>query len=331
MKKGILALIGIVALVVIIIGVINREVPPQVVVEPPPEPELTFYFVSHGAPGDPWWAPVIMGAEDASRLLGVTTHYVGPDVFSIEELVAMLESAIIAEPDAIILTMTSPVALDHAARKAIGMGIPIIAVNVPDERPVGERIPYIAYVGQREFEAGAAMARRILEEFTPTAAVVMITEPGHVGLEARTRGIRALLDPLGIPVDAIDVTPDPARHREILEAFLIGRPDIDMVFALGPTDAHAAISLVTDLGKVGVIRLATIDLDATIMAAIEDGTMICAIAQQPYMQGFLPVVWAFLHLTVGFLPPAELPTGPTVIDADNLHIIRFQIEVTGGA
>lgn len=333
MKK---VVVVIVVLLAIVLAVRFWPEPPVVdplVVEPVEvvEPAFTFYFVSHGSPLDPWWAPVIMGMEHASRALGITTHYTAPIEFCIEELVFMLEAAIVAEPDAIILTMTSPVALDGAARKAIDRGIPIITVNVPDGRPIDERIPYLAYVGQREFDAGYAMARRVLEEFIPTTAVVMITEPGHVGLEARTAGIRAVLDPLGIPVQAIDVTPDPAKHKGVLEAYLIGHPETDMVFALGPTDAWAAISLVRDLGKVGVIRLATIDLDDAIMAAIEDGTMICAIAQQPFMQGFIPVVWAYLHLRFGFLPPAELPTGPTVIDADNLHIIRFQVEVTGGA
>lgn len=321
----------IVAILIATIPVACPPVPPPEVVEEVPAPVFTFYFVSHGAAGDPWWAPVRMGMEDASRALGVTTHYVAPDVFSIEELVSMLKGAIVAEPDGIILTMTCPIALDEMARKAIAKGIPIIAVNVSDERPVDERIPYLAYIGQREHMAGYGMARRVLEEFTPTAAVVMITEPGHVGLEARTQGIRDVLEPLGIPVEAIDVDIDPTKHRGFLEAYLLGHPEVDMVFALGPSDAWAAIELVRDWGKVGVIRLATIDLDAKIMAAIEDGTMITAVAQQPYLQGFLPVVWLYLHLRVGFLPPQEVPTGPTLIDAGNLHIIRFQVEVTGGA
>lgn len=292
--------------------------------------EYVFYYVSHGVVGDPWWAPVIKGAQDAAKLLGVTVHYVGLERWDLMLLKSNLEAAILAKPDGIILTITSYKVLDEPARMAIARGIPIIAVNVPDPRPIGERIPYLAYVGQDEFMAGKAMAERVVREFIPKAAVVMITEPGHVGLEARTAGIKSVLEPLGVKVDVLDVTVDPAQHEPILESYLIGHPEVDMVFALGPTDAWAAISLVKRLGKVGQIKLATIDVDARIAQAIKEGVMICAIAQQPYMQGFIPVVWLYLHKKVGFVPP-DVPTGPAVIDKTNVDTIMRQIETTGGA
>lgn len=292
--------------------------------------EYTFYFVSHGVVGDVWWTPVIQGAQDAAKLLGVTVHYVGLERWDLMLLKSNLEAAILAKPDGIILTITSYKVLDEPARKAIAQGIPIIAVNVPDPRPLGERIPYLAYIGQDEFQAGKAMAERVVREFIPKAAVVMITEPGHVGLEARTAGIKSVLEPLGVKVDVLDVTVDPAQHEPILESYLIGHPEVDMVFALGPTDAWAAISLVKRLGKVGQIKLATIDVDVRIAQAIKDGVMICAVAQQPYMQGFLPVVWLYLHKKVGFIPP-DVPTGPAVIDKTNVDTVLHQIKTTGGA
>ncbi|MCS7240643.1 MAG: sugar ABC transporter substrate-binding protein [Candidatus Bipolaricaulota bacterium] len=292
--------------------------------------EYVFYYISHGVVGDPWWAPVIKGAQDAAKLLGVTVHYVGLERWDLMLLKSNLEAAILAKPDGIILTITSYKVLDEPARMAIARGIPIIAVNVPDPRPIGERIPYLAYVGQDEFMAGKAMAERVVREFIPKAAVVMITEPGHVGLEARTAGIKSVLEPLGVKVDALDVTVDPALHEPILESYLIGHPEVDMVFALGPSDAWAAISLVKRWGKVGQIKLATIDVDARIAQAIKEGVMICAIAQQPYMQGFIPVVWLYLHKKVGFVPP-DVPTGPAVIDKTNVDTIMWQIETTGGA
>jgi len=290
----------------------------------------TFYFITHGVLGDVWWTPVIRGAEDAARLLGVKVHYVGLERWDLALLKANLESAILAKPDGIILTITSYEVLDEPARIAIAQGIPIIAVNVPDPRPKGERIPYLAYVGQDEFVAGKALAERVVQEFIPKAAVVMITEPGHVGLEARTAGIKSVLEPLGVKVDVLDVTVDPAQHGPILLSYLIGHPEVDMVFALGPTDAWAAVQVVKEMGKVGVIKTATIDVDLKIIEAIKEGVMICAVAQQPYMQGFIPVVWLYLHLKYGFLP-TDVLTGPSVIDITNIDVIMRQIETTGGA
>jgi simple sugar transport system substrate-binding protein len=68
-------------------------------------PQYTFYYVSHGGPGDPWWAPVIKGAELAGRLLGVKVVYLGPEKFSVKWLVDTLQAAVAAKPDGIIITM----------------------------------------------------------------------------------------------------------------------------------------------------------------------------------------------------------------------------------
>jgi len=64
--------------------------------------------------------------------------------------------------------------------------------------------------------------------------------------------------------------------------------------------------------------------------AIRDNLMICAIAQQPFMQGFLAAVWLYLYVEYGFLPPAKMPTGPTVIDKSNLGLAEKQVQTTGG-
>jgi hypothetical protein len=71
------------------------------------EESYTFYFVTHGVVGDPWWSPVIQGAQDAAELLGVTVHYVGLEKWDLMLLKSNLEAAILAEPDGIILTITS--------------------------------------------------------------------------------------------------------------------------------------------------------------------------------------------------------------------------------
>lgn len=297
----------------------------------PPVPEYTFYYVSHGGPGDPWWGPVIKGTQDASKLLNVETHYLGPKVFSIEELTSMMESAIAARPDGIVLTITSVEPLDPLVKEAKAKGIPVLAVNVDDPRPLPQRMPYLGYIGQKEYEAGAGMARRVLMEFTPTHAVVGIHEVGHIGLEARALGVSDVLGEKGVPVEKLDITTDPAKGIEILRSYLAGHPETDMIFLLGPIGAHPAIDLVKELGKVGEIRLATVDLDEKILAAIKDGTMICAVSQQPYMQGFLPVVWLYLHNKYGFIPPEHLATGPGIIDSATVGFIEKQITTTGGA
>jgi simple sugar transport system substrate-binding protein len=296
------------------------------------DPEYTFYYISHGGPANPWWETVFRGCKDASKLLKVETHYMGPERFSIERLTEMLESAIATRPDGIILTITAVEPLDPLVRKATKLGIPVVAANIPDSRSKPERMPYIGYVGQDEYQAGVMLAKRVLEEFTPKHVVIGIHEPGHIGLEIRAKGIKDVMSERGIPVEKLDITLDPAKAIEMFRSYLMKHPDIDLICTLGPIGGtRPDIKLVKELGKVGEIRVATMDVDNKTLDGIKDGTVICTISQQPYMQGFIPVVWLYLHKKYGFIPPEQVATGPAIIDLKTIDLIEHQLETTGGA
>jgi simple sugar transport system substrate-binding protein len=58
------------------------------------------------------------------------------------------------------------------------------------------------------------------------------------------------------------------------------------------------------------------DTSAAILDYIQDGTIMFTMDQQPYLQGYLGVVFAYLNVTYGFTPPpAPLSTGPAVVTA----------------
>ena len=301
--------------------------------------KYTVYYISHGGPGDPWWGPVIKGAKLAGDLLGVKVIYQGPEKFSVQWLVNALESAAAANPDGIIITITNYQALDGPLRRVIEeKGIPVIAVNVPDPRPEDERIPYLSYVGQDEYQAGYQLAKYVIKWFQenkgrpPKAAVIGIHEPGHVGLEMRAKGIQDAFREAGLtPPEKIDITTDTAKAYARFESYLQQNPDVEVIFTLGPLGAHPAMDLVADKGLKGKVYVATVDLDDKILKGIEDGVVIAAVSQQPFAQGFLPVVFMYLYLEYGIMPPSHVPTGPTIIDKGLLDLVRKQIQTTGGA
>ena len=163
---------------------ITTSITKTVTATPPAKPpKYTIYYVSHGGPGDPWWAPVIKGAKIAGDILGVKVVYLGPEKFSIKALVDLLEGAIAKKPDAIIITITAYEPLDEPLRRAIKMGIPVFAVNVYDPRPEEERIPYLGYLGQDDYEAGKVLAEAAIRLFKekvgrlPKLSLIHISEP----------------------------------------------------------------------------------------------------------------------------------------------------------
>ncbi len=287
---------------------------------------LTFYVVSHGGPADPFWGVVIRGVQDAAEKFGVNAIYLGPEKFSIKEFIDLVNSAIARKPDGLVVTMTNPVALDEPLRQAIRMGIPIVAINVPDDRPVEEKIPYLCYVGMNEYLAGVYAARRMLQEFTPKRAVVAIHEPGHVGLEARAKGVADVLGEKKIPVEKLDITTDPTKALTLLKSYLMRYPDTDAIFTLGPLGAHPAIQLVEEERLVGKVKIGAIDLTTKITEAIRKGVVVFTIDQQQYLQGYLPIVFLYMYKTYGLMPVGDILTGPFIVDKSNVDIVEETVK-----
>ena len=323
---------------------ITKAVTKTVTITPAAKPpKYTIYYVSHGGPANVWWATVVKGAKAAADLLGVKVVYLGPEKFSIKALVDLVEGAIAKKPDALIVTITSYEALDEPLRRAIKMGIPVFAVNIYDPRPEGERIPYLGYIGQDDYEAGKRLAEVTFKLFKekvgrlPKRAVIGIHEPGHVGLEMRAKAIREKGEALGLPpIEKIDITLDLSKEVEIFKAYLKKHPDTELIFTLGPQQAYAAVKAIEEEGLRGKVLVGTIDVDERVVEGIKKDMVLCAISQQPFAQGFLPVVAAYLYLEYGIqVPVGNVPlhvrTGPMVITKDTISMVMKQIEKTGGA
>ncbi len=289
--------------------------------------KYTFYLVSHGGPADPFWGVVMKGMKDAAEKYGVEAIYLGPEKYSLKEFIDLVNSAIARKPDGLIVTITNPVALDEPLRKAIKMGIPVVAINVPDTRPPEEAIPYLVYVGMDEYLAGVYAARRMLQEFTPKRAVVAIHEPGHVGLEARAKGIIDVLSKKNIPVEKLDITTDPTKALTIMKSYLMKHPDTDAIFTLGPLGAHPAIQLVEEEGLVGKVKIGAIDLTTKITDAIKKGIVMFTIDQQQYLQGYLPVIFLYLYKEYGLIPHEKVLTGPSIVDKSNVEIVEKTVKM----
>ncbi|TET59525.1 sugar ABC transporter substrate-binding protein [Candidatus Aerophobetes bacterium] len=313
--KIVLSIVVMMALVVGLFGFVSISAAKA-------EKEYTFYIVSHGGPATPFWAVVMKGMRDAAERFGVKAIYAGPEKYSIAKLVDMLESAIAARPDGIAVTITAVEPLDEPLRRAIKLGIPVIATNVKDPRPPEEAIPYLCYVGTDQYLMGVYAARRLLKEFTPTRAVVGIQEVGHIGLETRARGFTDVLKKKGIPVEKIDITPDIAKGVEIYRSYLVRHPDTDAIFGVTMASAEVSVKLVEEEGLVGKVRLVNTDLSPTIIKAIKEDIMVSASEQQQYLQGYLPILYLYLYNTIGLCPTGDILTGPSIVDKTNVEMVE---------
>lgn len=293
-----------------------------------------FYVVSHGGPGDPFWGVVMKGVEDAAAFVTkgnpdgdvIEATYLGPAKYSVEELVNMLNSAIATKPDGLAVTITDPASVEGPLRKAIEQGIPVIAINVPDPRPVGERIPYLFYIGGDEYLSGKKAAERILATGKPKRAIVTIHVLGHIGLELRAKGFIEVMEANGVPAEKLATYLDPTQAIEILKSYFAKYPDTDAIFTLGPIDSSYVLAFLREQGLIGKVKHAAFDVSDEVVKAIKAGETLFTISQQQYLQGFLPIVYLYLYNKYSFLPANDILTGPGFVDASNVGLVEELVE-----
>jgi len=131
-------------------------------------------------------------------------------------------------------------------------------------------------------------------------------------------------DALGVDLgnQMIDSGQDPAEVRNRVSAYLNSNPDTDAVLTLGPTSAHPTIAALQDAGLAGEMYFGTFDLSGEIAQAIKDGVIAFAIDQQPYLQGYLPVVILTNYSRYGVLPSGHINSGPGFITAQTIEKVE---------
>lgn len=289
---------------------------------------LRFAFVTHGGPGNPFWNVVIRGMEDAGQRYGVEVAWLSNPTFSIEDMADFLDDAIASGVDGLGVTCPDPEAIRENVERAREAGIPVIVLNTADPNAgTPDALPTLFYVGASEFLGGQANGRAVLaaaeaQGIELTRALCPIQELGHSGLEARLAGFRSILEPAGIEVDGLSISNDVSESTSLLADYFLAHPDSRAIATLGPLPADAFYLYADDMGlEPGDVLHVTHDTSAAIFERIRSGLTLQAIDQQPYLQGYLTVVFLYLHNTLGLSLASDALTGPFVIDESNVDLV----------
>jgi simple sugar transport system substrate-binding protein len=94
---------------------------------------------------------------------------------------------------------------------------------------------------------------------------------------------------------------------------------VDGVMTLGPGGAAPALAALSASGLRGRITVATFDLSPDVLEAVRDGRLLFAVDQQPYLQGYLPIMLLAERARHGLFPARGelIPTGPQFVTAHN--------------
>ena len=136
--------------------------------------------------------------------------------------------------------------------------------------------------------------------------LVGVNSPGQNWSEQRAKGIMNGLDEFKkanpdrqIVIDRLDVSPEGAVVADRVGAYLSAHPDLNAYIDTGLWHSYVARTLKDRGIPPGKILLGGFDLAPQVIEQMKAGYIQVEIDQQPYEQGFLPVMQVYLQKKVG--------------------------------
>jgi simple sugar transport system substrate-binding protein len=283
-------------------------------------------FVVGGKPSDPFWSKVKRGAEDAGLVVkseGGSVTWLGPQTYDNlgPDAAKLIRTALSQNPSAIVAPDWVPEAEDSALEAVTAAHVPLIIYNSGGMQ-AAQRVGAINYIGNDEYIAGVAGGTYFAAHGVKWVVCVN-TLPGAANTEARCKGVAAGLAKDGdksteLPLPSTSFG-DPTAVSQAIKAFLLTHRDVDGVMTIGAPDTPSAEQAIMQAGDQSQVKLASFDLDTTVLQNIKSGEQLFAIDQQPYLQGFLSV--ALINALVNYglsLPAHPLLTGPGIVNSTNV-------------
>ena len=211
-------------------------------------------------------------------------------------------------------------------------GIPVLSYNADGTFVNGKAMigsNRLAYVGQALYISGQQMGNEIAKLIPGGGDIVIfIATPGTGNIQPRYDGAASVLKARASP------SPRSLRARRrpqelpAEKAYLLGHKSIKGAFAV---DAGSTEFLGPALQSAGLkVPSGGFDTLGNTLSNIQSGLMDFTIYQDPYLQGFLPVLYLYLYnLSGGTLAPPDTDTGLTIITKQQRRPVRDAQPVPG--
>ena len=278
------------------------------------------FFVG-GAEGDAFGTIVYNGARQAAADTGAQVDYVFSG-WQNEKMVQQLREAVAAKPDGIAM-MGHPgdAAILPLAEEANAAGIKMIYQNVPV--PTAQAKFGSAYVGAQQEPQGRALGDEIVRRFGLKKGDVAIVLGGFDDSTrgAREEGTAKALEAAGVKVVRLNALPewasDPNLAIPVITASVQANPTAKAIVYPGGQELGNAATYMQAAGKkAGDLINIGFDTSPQIVEAFRDGWVQLTADQQPFQQGYMPVLSLCQQIVYG-LSPVSVDTGNGFVTPDN--------------
>ncbi|MGF1625984.1 MAG: substrate-binding domain-containing protein [Alphaproteobacteria bacterium] len=295
---------------------------------------LTFAIVTHTA-GNGFFDPVYVGATVAGNLIGAKILLLGSESPADDPARAIeILNQVVNDPtiDGIIMTTPQVGAYDDIVRTAYANGIPVATTNSYDPQILDRN--GISHTGQDASAAaiaGEALVQCLIDRGVTSGSIILPNDTAMGNIEVNNRvtsafsAIVSSLQANGM-LDAFQVDAGPENVGvsanmndpvNSIVSLMESRGDVVGAFAGNNVFTPALASAVAQTGKTGQICAYGFDLGPAQQEALRSGDLTGALGQQPFLQGFWPVMQLYLQIDRGISAAnldtrAQLVTGETV-------------------
>lgn len=224
------------------------------------------------------------GAESYAETKGVQLDYQAQEKETdVEKQIQMMENAIIAEYDAIILSAADSKSLNPTIVKANEAGIPVVLVNdtIDEENLESQGGHYETYVGIDQSVAAQSAAEYVVENYDGGKVALIEGAAGVLAGEQRLDGFKDTLTDDFEVIASQTANWDRNEAYSVMQNILTANPDTDIVWAVSSEMGQGALSAIEEAGKSGEIAVFDFDCLDDDIKAIEAGTLVGSVKQFP--------------------------------------------------
>lgn len=291
--------------------------------------ELSLIFVGHGPETDPTAGMMIKGFKDFCDEKGWSCKYRGPksSSFSAAAQAAALDAALAESPDGMLVTDPAPEGLNATIKSIVDGGTPVALVNQATEADV-EATGALQAVAADPFTTGKLTGEAMAAAGVKHPLVLSVT-PGIPFVDQRVAGFleafpKDAVNVLQLPVDTVN---NPTAVVQGASAALAKDKDVDGVFSIGNLFNAPMLAVKDKLGNEGAaMKWATIDLGDATIKGLENGDLIFAADEQPYLQGYLGAQAIYLGIQGLDAGQPFLRSGPSLVTPDAIEDYKVAVE-----
>lgn len=248
----------------------------------------------------------------------VTLSFDAPKTENVIDQINIIDQFLDKAPDALCIAFTDTTACKTQLEMAKNNGIHLIAFDAPDESKAAETL-----VATDNIKAASEAAGKMFDavNYQGKIAVIVHNSLKQTGQDRYRAITNMLAEKYGNKdlrfVDVVYLAQENRSEKEILDDLLEKHPDLEGIICTDLVTTEMTIDYARDLDERS-FSIVGFDISEKIVEAVEEGTVLGTVAQNPYYMGYAAVIAAARSIA-GMENAGSIHTGHLWVDASNLQ------------